>query len=53
VREAMRAQCEPSHGSLARGTPMPKARVTKAVVWECADCEKQCIPVRSESRCLW
>lgn len=23
------------------------------VTWTCAECARQCIPVRTESRCLW
>ncbi len=35
-------------------TSMGSTRATKlAIKWTCRECQNNCIPVRSESRCLW
>ncbi|GMF12013.1 unnamed protein product [Phytophthora lilii] len=43
----------------ARVTPTPsfpmklKSYTKKVIQWQCDTCERECIPVREESRCLW
>lgn len=41
--------------SAARGGREPEIEVKtkRVVVWRCQECDKACIPVRDESRCLW
>lgn len=33
--------------------PAPQQRTKLAMKWSCRSCQRECIPIRKESRCLW
>lgn len=44
---------EPQTGALPSASITAPLKVLQAVQWSCDECHRICIPIRSESRCLW
>jgi hypothetical protein len=46
---------EPAESDRITPPPVPPRKVIKKLVikWSCTRCQRECIPIREESRCLW